>query len=140
MAHFIGSYELKVGEKGRIAIPKSMFEHLKEVEGTSKEYRVAVCRPENHLVCYPLSFYNHFRNTLDFEALPDNAPERSFDVRGIDGYGRMLLPADFRKTLDNVVKVVGVGMSFELWNPDEFSSAARRSRGSIREVMSRLRI
>ncbi|MFC1980563.1 division/cell wall cluster transcriptional repressor MraZ [Chloroflexota bacterium] len=115
---FIGEFEYKIDEKGRVPIPPKFREELKE--GVVLTQGVEKC-----ISAYPVSEWNNLATQLTSGSLTPSKMRKlnraifatAFSSQ-IDGQGRVALPTPLREHAEivNEVVIVGANNYLELWN------------------------
>lgn len=117
---FMGSYEYKMDDKGRVLVPPQFKEELGEKFIITRGF-------ENCLFVYPISEWN--RISKELESIPLSSKELRYFTRiwfssaqeiTIDQYGRILIPNDFRKyaNLNKEIVFIGVLNRVEIWDKE----------------------
>jgi len=117
---FMGSYEYKMDDKGRVLVPPQFKEELGEKFIITRGF-------ENCLFVYPISEWN--RISKELEKIPLSSKELRYFTRiwfssaqeiTIDQYGRILIPNDFRKyaNLNKEIVFIGVLNRVEIWDKE----------------------
>jgi len=121
---FLGAYEYKIDEKGRIPLPPKFREQLREGLILSQGL-------EKYIAAYPIPEWNKIAEKL--ATLP---PTRSkarrmnrftfataFDIE-IDGQGRIMLPSRLREhaEIKESVIVAGVNNYLEVWSKENWEA------------------
>ena len=121
---FLGEFEYKIDEKGRVLIPPKFRREL-------KEGMVLMPGVEKCVNLYPLSEWKKVAATLTTGSITRNKSRRlnraifatAFNL-AIDGQGRIALPVTLREYsgIDDEVVVVGVNTYLELWNKEQWEA------------------
>lgn len=116
---FLGEFEYKIDEKGRVPIPPKYRSVLKE--GVILTLGIEKC-----ITAYPLSEWKKLAATLTVGSITPNKLRKlsraifaaAFSLN-IDGQGRIALPNPLREYAEIVDEVIvaGANTCFELWNP-----------------------
>jgi MraZ protein len=115
---FMGCFEYKMDEKGRVLVPPQFKEELGEKFIITRGF-------ENCLFVYSIKEWNRISNEL--EKVPLSSKELRFFMRiwfssaqevSIDQYGRILIPNDFRRyaNLNREIVFIGVLNRVEIWD------------------------
>ena len=137
---FLGEFEYKIDEKGRVPIPPRFRRELKE--GVVLTQGVDEC-----IVAYPVSEWKKLATTLTSSSLSRSKLRRlnralfaaAFSTH-IDGQGRIALPVPLRQYagIENEVVVVGANNYFELWNKDQWQSEKAISQEQAWQIIESL--
>jgi len=124
--NFLDNFNHKLDTKNRVSIPASYRQWTNEEQaGFVMSIGVEKC-----IIIYPAQKWNEFENNLTSKLRKTNPDHRIFLRRftsntskvKCDKQGRISIPnkfLDFAQIKDNV-KIVGVGDTFELWNPENY--------------------
>ena len=117
---FLGEYEYKVDNKGRLPLPPKFRQELIGELVLTKGL-------EKCIVIYPVDEWHKVADTLSAKALPSSKFRTmnramfgtAFSLT-LDGQGRIALPATLRSRADikDRVYVVGANNCIEVWSPD----------------------
>ncbi|MGD8813171.1 MAG: division/cell wall cluster transcriptional repressor MraZ [Anaerolineales bacterium] len=120
---FLGQYRYSIDEKGRITIPARFRASLETGAYVTQGF-------ERNLLVYTTASFEHIAaQTNSLSATNAEAREvrrmifgRASDV-SLDSAGRILIPVFLRDYagLDSEVEIVGAGVYFEIWSPDEWA-------------------
>jgi MraZ protein len=123
---FIGQYEYRIDEKGRVPIPPKF-----RTEELKKEGLVLCPGMEKCITIYPLSEWKRLADTLNtspvksskFRKLNRAFFSNAFNVE-IDGQGRIIVPSQFRQFagINEDVVVAGANTYIELWSKELWGS------------------
>ncbi len=137
---FLGEFEYKIDEKGRVPIPPKFRRELKE--GV-----VVATGPEKYIVAYSTVEWNKLAATLNggsvapskLRRLKRNLFASAFTV-AIDKQGRIALPLPLREYagVENEVVIAGVNTYFELWNREEWESEKATSQEQAWQIIESL--
>ena len=115
---FLGEYEYKIDEKGRVPIPPKFRKEL-------KEGLVLSPGPDNCIVAYGVAEWKKLADTLTSGSLAPDKIRRlgrvlfggAFNLN-LDGHGRVALPTTLRRyaQIGDELVVVGKNNYIELWN------------------------
>ena len=139
---FLGEFEYKIDEKGRVPIPPKFRKDLKD--GV-----VLTAGPENYIIAYPITEWNKLAASLTSDGLAASKMRRlnraffasAFNLT-IDNQGRIALPVplrDFAGIEDELI-VAGVNTYLELWNKEQWEAekvASQEQAWQIIESMER---
>ena len=129
-ARFFGSYVNKIDAKGRLATPAA----FRRVLDLASE-NVIYCIPSTYEPCIECGGADYIDNLMAMiEGLDPYSPKRIALERAVatqmnpiapDGEGRINLPDDLRRhaQLNGHALFAGHIRSFQIWNPDVFSTA-----------------
>jgi len=116
---FLGEYEYKVDNKGRLPLPPKFRQELMGELVLSKGL-------EKCIVVYPIDEWRKIADTLSAKALPSSKYRTmnramfgsAFNLT-LDGQGRIALPPTLRSRVEigNTAFVVGANNCVEIWNP-----------------------
>jgi MraZ protein len=137
---FLGEFEYKIDEKGRIPIPPKFRSELEE--GV-----VLAPGAEKCIVAYPLSEWKKLATTLTSTSLSQSKLRRlnralfaaAFHLN-IDGQGRISLPVPLRQHagIQGEVIVAGVNNYFELWAKDQWQTEKETSHEQAWQIIESL--
>ena len=121
---FLGEFEYKIDEKGRVPIPPKFRREL-------KEGIVLTAGPEKCINAYSLAAWNKLAGTLPGGTMPSSKQRRlnramfgsAFSLQ-IDGQGRVALPVTLREYagIEEEVIIAGANTYLELWNKADWQS------------------
>ena len=121
---FLGEFEYKIDEKGRVPIPPKFRQELKE--GV-----ILTTGPEKCVVAYSRSQWNKLAATLTGGTMPASKARRlnralfstAFSLQ-IDGQGRIALPIPLREYagIEDELIIAGANTYLELWNKQQWES------------------
>ncbi len=139
---FLGEFEYKIDEKGRVPIPPKFRRELKE--GVVLTPGVERC-----IVAYPLSEWKKLATALTTGSVTPSKLRRlnraifatAFRL-SIDGQGRTALPIPLREYagIENEVVIAGANIYLELWNKEQWESEkaiTQEQAWQIRESLER---
>ena len=121
---FLGEFEYKIDEKGRVPVPPKFRRELKEG---------VVLAPgvENCINLYPLAEWKKLAASLTTSTMARSKLRRlnraifatAFNI-SIDGQGRIALPVPLREYagIESEVVTIGVNTYLELWNKGQWES------------------
>ncbi len=118
---FLGEFEYKVDEKGRVPIPPRFRRQL------AREGLVLAPGPEQCVVAYGTAAWQKMAESMTTGSLAPSKMRKltralfatAFDIT-VDGQGRIALPVTLREyaRIEDEVVVVGANTFLELWNKD----------------------
>ncbi|MGL1886254.1 MAG: division/cell wall cluster transcriptional repressor MraZ [Reichenbachiella sp.] len=124
MAFFTSEYECKLDAKGRLALPAKIKANLPEVSGNELFLMKGF---DPNLVVYTAMEYKKIQSRVmslsEFDATQRKFKRnffRSVAPVELDSAGRFLIPKAWieHAKLEKGVTVVGMGNTFEIWNPN----------------------
>ena len=137
---FLGEFEYKIDEKGRVPIPPKFRRELKE--GV-----VLTAGPEQCIVAYSISEWNKLATTLTTGSVTRSKLRRlnraifatAFSLR-IDGQGRIALPPTLREHagIEDEVIIAGANTYLELWNKEQWESEKAVSQEQVWQIIESL--
>ena len=138
---FIGEFEYRVDEKGRVPIPPKFRTELKE-EGVVLFPGIEKC-----IFIYPLSLWKKLADSLTSSPIASSKLRKlnraifasAFNIE-IDGQGRVSLPnllRDYAGVSDEVV-VAGVNNYLELWSKDQWVAEKTMSHEEAWQIIESL--
>ncbi len=137
---FLGEFEYRIDEKGRVPIPPKFRRELKE--GVVLAPGVEKC-----IVAYPTAEWKKLATTLTSTSLSQSKLRRlnralfaaAFSLN-IDGQGRIALPFPLRQyaEIENEVIIVGANNYFELWDKDQWQEEKDISQEQAWQIMESL--
>ena len=137
---FLGEFEYKIDEKGRVPLPPKFRKELKEG---------VVLRPgeEKCIVAHPVSEWRKLSTNLTSGSLSPSKLRRlnralfaaAFSLN-IDGQGRISLPPPLRQyaEIEDEVVVAGANNYFELWNKDQWQEEKDTSQEQLWQIIESL--
>lgn len=137
---FMGSFEYKMDDKGRVLVPPQFKEELGE--------KIIITRGfENCLFVYSINEWR--RISKELEKVPLSSKELRFFLRiwfssaqeiSIDQYGRILIPNDFRKyaNLNREIVFIGVLNRIEIWDKESWENYKNSSEISYEDSILKL--
>ena len=137
---FLGEFEYKIDEKGRVPIPPKFRQELKD--GV-----VLITGIESCITAYPLSEWNKLAATLTGGSVTrsklrklNRALFASAFKLDIDGQGRVALPTPLREyaEIEDEVIIAGANNYFELWNKDQWLREKAISREQAWQIIESL--
>ena len=138
---FLGEYEYKVDNKGRLPLPPKFRQEF--VSGLVLTRGQEAC-----IAGYRNADFEKNANTLAPERIIESEQQRKLK-RAIfasaerlvpDSQGRIALPANLRDhaQIQNTAVIVGVGDRIELWNPELWSPAKSEAEKQAPEIIENL--
>ena len=121
---FLGEFEYKIDEKGRIPLPPKFRRELKDGIVLTKG-------PEQNIVAYSLAEWN--KTAAELKEVPLAASKKrklnraffagAFSLN-VDNQGRIALPVPLREYagIEDEVIIVGVNANLELWNKEQWEA------------------
>ena len=138
---FLGEFEYKIDEKGRVLIPPKFRKELKE--GV-----VLTTGPEKCIIAYALSEWKKVADTLTTTGPVSPSKLRRLNRAifatafrlEIDGQGRIALPAPLRQYagIEDEVVVAGVNNYLELWDKEQWESEKAISQEQTWQIIESL--
>ncbi len=137
---FLGEFEYKIDEKGRVPIPPKFRRELKE--GVILTPGVERC-----LVIYTLAEWKKLATTLTTGSVTPSKLRRlnraifatAFSLN-IDGQGRIALPIPLREyaEIEDEVVIAGANTYLELWNKEQWESEKAISQEQAWQIIESL--
>ena len=137
---FLGEFEYKIDEKGRVSIPPKFTRELRE--GV-----VLTAGPERCIIAYPTAEWRKLAATLTTGSVPRSKLRRlnraffatAFSLN-LDGQRRIALPVPLREyaEIEDEVVIAGVNTYLELWNKEEWESEKATSQEQAWQVIESL--
>ena len=137
---FLGEFEYKIDEKGRVPIPPKFRRELKE--GVVLTTGVEKC-----IIAYPLSEWKKLAATLTTGSVTPSKLRRlnraifatAFSLN-IDGQGRIALPIPLREyaEIEDEVVIAGANTYLELWNKEQWESEKAVSQEQAWQIIESL--
>jgi len=137
---FLGEFEYKIDEKGRVPLPPKFRTQLKE--GVVLAPGVEKC-----ITAYPTAEWKKLATTLTSASLSQSKLRRlnralfaaAFSLN-IDGQGRIALPIPLRQHagIENEVIVTGANNYFEVWDKDQWQEEKSVSQEQAWQIMESL--
>lgn len=137
---FLGEFEYKIDEKGRVPVPPKFRREL-------KEGMVLAAGPEKYIVAYSTVEWNKLAATLNGGSVAPSKLRRlkrslfaSAFTAAIDRQGRIALPLPLREYagVENEVVIAGVNTYFELWNKEQWASEKAISQEQAWQIIESL--
>jgi MraZ protein len=137
---FLGEFEYKIDEKGRIPVPPKFRRELRE--GV-----VLFAGPERNIAAYSLSEWKKMSTSLTSGTITPSKLRRlnraiystAFNLN-IDNQGRIALPVPLREYagIEDEVIIAGVNTYFELWNKEQWESEKAISQEQAWQIIESL--
>lgn len=129
---FIGEFEYRIDEKGRVPVPPKF-----RTDELKKDGMVLFPGIEKCITIYPISEWKKLAETLTAGSIIPSKLRKlnraifatAFNAE-IDGQGRIMVPAQLRQyaELNDEVVVTGINTFFELWNKKEWEKEKATAR------------
>ena len=141
---FSGSHALSVDDKGRIAVPARLRQHMADHHATAQVYMVSI---EGHVEIYPAPQYfalvEQIRNLEDraaAEILKDAYIGGAVDAE-FDKQGRITLPTLHRQDSDITGRAYLVGMDtrLDLWSEAAHEARRQQQKQQLPDVLHMLK-
>jgi len=139
---FIGEFEYRVDEKGRVPIPPKF-----RTEELKKEGVVLCPGMEKCLTIYPISEWKKLADSLTSGPIIPSKLRKlnraifatAFNIE-IDGQGRIMVPAQLRQFagIDDEVVMAGANNYLELWSKAEWVNEKASSQEEARHIFETL--
>ena len=137
---FLGEFEYKIDEKGRVPLPPKFRRELKE--GV-----VLAAGPEKCIAAYSQAEWNKLAATLTSGTVAPSKMRKlnraffatAFSLN-IDKQGRIALPVPLREYagIEDEVVIVGVNTNLELWNKEQWEAEKTISQEQAWQVIESL--
>ena len=137
---FLGEFEYKIDEKGRVPIPPKFRRELKE--GV-----VLTTGPEKCISAYSQTAWNKLAATLTGGTMPASKLRRlnraifatAFSLN-IDGQGRIALPIPLREYagIQDELIIAGANTYLELWNKSQWQAEKATSQEQVWQIIESL--
>jgi len=137
---FLGEFEYKIDEKGRVLIPPKFRRDL-------KDGMILTAGQERCIVGYPVSTWNKLAAALTTGSITQSKLRRlnraifatAFTL-GIDGQGRVAIPAPLRDfaEIEEEVVIAGANTYFELWDKEQWESEKAISQEQAWQIIESL--
>jgi len=137
---FLGEFEYKIDEKGRVPIPPKFRRELKD--GVILTPGVEKC-----IIAYPLSEWKNLAATLTTGSVTPSKLRRlnraifatAFSLN-IDGQGRIALPIPLREYtgIEDEIVIAGANTYLELWNKEQWESEKTVSQEQAWQIIESL--
>jgi len=140
MKLFLSTYINKIDKKGRVSIPASFRNALKDEDFKGvivfKSYKNKALEGWSssriEKISESMDNYDVFSSEQDYLATAIFSESQSINL---DTDGRIILPADMMEYLDNPESVafVGLGKTFQIWNPKDLDTHKEKSRAQLKK-------
>jgi MraZ protein len=137
---FLGEFEYKIDEKGRVPIPPKFRKDLKD--GV-----VLTSGPEKYIIAYSLTEWNKLAASLTSNTLAASKIRRlnravfatAFNLT-IDNQGRIALPVPLREYagIEDELVIAGVNTYLELWNKEQWEAEKVASQEQAWQIIESL--
>lgn len=137
---FLGEFEYKIDEKGRVPIPPKFRKDLKD--GV-----VLTSGPERYIIAYPITEWNKLAASLTNDGLAASKMRRlnraffatAFNLT-IDNQGRIALPVPLREYagIEDELVIAGVNTYLELWNKEQWEAEKAASQEQVWQIIESL--
>ena len=137
---FLGEFEYKIDEKGRVPIPPKFRKELKD--GV-----ILTSGPENCIIAYSVPEWNKLASTLTSGTIAASKMRRlnraffatAFNLT-IDNQGRIALPVPLREYagIEDELIVAGVNTYLELWNKEQWEAEKVASQKQAWQIIESL--
>jgi len=137
---FLGEFEYKIDEKGRVPLPPKFRRELKD--GIILAPGVEKC-----IAAYTVTEWKNLATTLTSASLSRSKSRRlnralfaaAFSLN-IDGQGRISLPVPLRQYagIESEIIIVGANNYFELWDKDQWQEEKELSQEQTWQIMESL--
>ena len=137
---FLGEFEYKIDEKGRVPIPPRFRRQLKD--GV-----VLTSGPEQCIIAYSIAEWNKLSGSLTSGTIAASKLRRlnraffatAFNLN-IDNQGRIALPVPLREYagIEDEVIIAGVNTYLELWNKEQWESEKAISQEQAWQIIESL--
>jgi len=137
---FLGEFEYKIDQKGRVPIPPKFRKELKD--GVILTPGIETC-----VTAYPLSEWKKLSATLTTGSVTRSKLRKlnraifatAFSL-SIDGQGRIALPTPLREyaAIEEEVVITGANNYFELWNKEQWESEKSISQEQAWQIIESL--
>jgi len=137
---FLGEFEYKIDEKGRVPIPPKFRKELKD--GV-----VLTSGPEKYIIAYSLTEWNKLAASLTSNTLAASKIRRlnravfatAFNLI-IDNQGRIALPVPLREYagIQDELVIAGVNTYLELWNKEQWEAEKVASQEQAWQIIESL--
>ena len=146
MSVFLSTFENKVDRKGRVSVPSSFRNVLSQQKSTG-----IILYPSFKHPCLEGSGDERIQEIVSsidaidvFSDEAENLQTILADAKqvSVDSDGRVILPHEFvvHAGISDVASFVGLGKSFQIWSPKNFSIHRQKNRLRAREQGATLRI
>jgi MraZ protein len=135
---FIGQYEYRIDEKGRVPIPPKF-----RTEELKKEGVVLCPGMEKCITIYPLSEWKKLADSLNTGPILSSKYRKlnraffstAFNIE-LDGQGRIIVPSQLRQFagINEDVVVAGANTYLELWSKEQWVSEKESSQEAVWQI------
>jgi MraZ protein len=139
---FIGEFEYRMDEKGRVPIPPKF-----RTEELKKDGMVLAPGMEKCITVYPLSEWKKLADSLTSGSLVPSKVRKlnraifatAFNLE-IDGQGRIMVPAQLRQYagIRDAVVVAGANTYLELWSKEQWETEKTRCQEEAWQIIESL--
>ena len=139
---FIGEFDYRMDEKGRVPIPPRF-----RTEELKKEGMILTPGMEKCITIYPISEWKKLADSLTSgHIIPSKLRKlnraifaTAFNVE-IDGQGRIIVPTQLRQFagIDEGVVIAGANTYFELWSKEQWVAEKSTSQAEAWEIIETL--
>ena len=145
MTLFLSTCVNRIDKKGRISVPAS-FRSVLEHNGL----KGMVCYPSPTLSSIEGCTFNRIKKLSDaIDSLGPFSSERSIFSSsiladshqvGFDNEGRVILPTELLQSVGilDEIAFVGMGETFQMWNPEQYSAFKKETQKQAQEKLSKL--
>ena len=137
---FLGEFEYRIDEKGRVPVPPRFARELKE--GV-----ILTAGAERCVIAYPLAEWRKLADSLTTGSVTRSKWRRlnraifatAFSLN-LDGQRRIALPVPLREHagIEDELVIAGVNTYFELWNKEQWESEKVISQEQVWQIMESL--
>ena len=137
---FLGEFEYKIDEKGRVPIPPKFRRDLKD--GV-----VLAAGPEKCIIAYSITEWNKLADSLTSGTIAASKLRRlnraffatAFNIQ-IDNQGRIALPVPLREYagIEDELIIAGVNTYLELWNKEQWEAEKSISQEQAWQIIESL--
>jgi len=140
MKLFLSTFINKIDKKGRVSVPASFRSALKDEE--FKGIIAFKSHKNKALEGWSFSRIEQISDSLDnFEVFSEEQDYLATAIfsesqqLGFDSDGRITLPADMIEylSLSDKIAFVGLGKTFQIWNPDDLDEHKEKSRKELKK-------
>lgn len=137
---FLGEFEYKIDEKGRVPVPPKFRKDLKD--GV-----ILSCGPEKCIIAYSIPEWNKLSASLPSGTIAPSKMRRlnravfamAFNI-SIDNQGRIAIPVPLREYagIEDEVVIAGVNTYLELWNKEQWEAEKTISQEQAWQIIESL--
>jgi len=137
---FLGEFEYKIDEKGRVPVPPSFRREL-------DKGLVLTQGAETCIIAYPFSEWKKLADNITSSSASPSKLRRlnrflfaTAFSSNLDGQGRIALPVPLREYagIEDEVVIAGANTYFELWNKDQWQSEKAISQEQVWQIIESL--